>query len=112
MRSVVLLVVGLGPLTGAARPATPVPRETEAEKVRGLFGAIEDPDKVCTFRLDGNRLKVTAAKGLRGLNPSRGLVNAPRTLKPVEGDFVATVRMNEDAVADGTGKADDGYTPS
>jgi hypothetical protein len=92
--------------------AAPVPRETAAEKLRRLYGIPEDPDSVCTFRLHGERLHLTAAKGLRGLNPSRGLVNAPRTLKPVEGDFVVTTRLVRDAVAEGTERADDVYTPS
>src|SRR5262249_34889176 len=92
--------------------AAPVPRESHADKIRRLYGTPEDPDKVCTFALDGNALRLTAAKGLRGLNPSRGLVNAPRTLRPVRGDFEATVRVTKDAVADGTKRASNEYTHS
>src|SRR5580704_11340407 len=91
MRSVVIVLL-VAPLAVAA----PIPKETEADKIRRLYGTPEDPDKFCTFALDGNQLRLTAAKGLRGLNPSRGLTNAPRTLKPVRGDFEASVRVIRD----------------
>jgi len=108
LRAGPLLFLAAAPLALAA----PVPRETQDEKLRRLYGTPEDPDKLCTFALEGNRLRLTAAKGLRGLNPSRGLVNAPRTLKPVTGDFVATLRVVEDAPATGTDRDSEAYTPS
>jgi hypothetical protein len=92
--------------------AAPIPKESESDKLRRLFGTPEDPDKVCKFSLDGNQLRLTAAKGLRGLNPARGLTNAPRALKTVRGDFEATVRIVRDTIAEGTKKADEVYTPS
>lgn len=102
-----LLLILAAPLA----PAAPLPR-TEAETIRRLYGTPVDPDSVCTFTLDGTLLRLTAAGGLRGLNPGRGLTNAPRTLKPVAGDFTATLRMTRDAVADGTGPDSSEYTPS
>lgn len=92
--------------------AAPIPKESEADKIRRLYGSPEDPDKSSTFALVGNNLRLTAAKGLRGLNPSRGLTNAPRTLKAVTGDFEATLRLTKDAIADGTKRDTGEYTPS
>lgn len=90
----------------------PVPKESPAEKLQRIYGQPEDPDKVCQFALQGLNLRVTAAAGLRGLNPGRNLINAPRTLKPIEGDFRATLRLMRDKVTDGADRADEIYTPS
>lgn len=76
--------------------AAPVPKETEAEKIERLYGKVEDPEKDCTFKLDGNALKITLKGGKRYDYDMEGKVkNCPRlTGKEVKGDFVATTLVH------------------
>ncbi len=72
--------------------AAPVPKETEADKIKRLFGATVDPEKNSKFSLDGEKLvlRVTDAPHLMQL----GDLSAPRVTRTVEGDFTASVRIS------------------
>jgi regulation of enolase protein 1 (concanavalin A-like superfamily) len=85
--------------------AAPVPKESETEKIKKLYGEIVDPDKDCKFKLDGEKLLITMPGGKRyeywdldekppwnQANDWKALTNCPRVLREIEGDFVVTVR--------------------
>lgn len=82
--------------------AAPVPKESESEKIKKLYGEIVDPDKDCKFRLDGEKLLITMPGGKRydywdnhpELKPGdkqESLKNCPRVMRPLNGDFTMTV---------------------
>jgi regulation of enolase protein 1 (concanavalin A-like superfamily) len=78
----------------AAFAAAPPPAETAAVKLRRLFGETVNPDKDCTFALDGEKLKVTIPGGRHNLGTGSGVwTNEPRTTKWIEGDFAAEVTV-------------------
>jgi hypothetical protein len=83
-----LLMVALSP---AFALASPVPKETEADKLKRLFGATVDPEKNSKFMLDGEKLvvRVTDAPHLM----QQGDQSAPRVTRTVEGDFTAQVQI-------------------
>lgn len=87
----VLILAGL--LVPVAVLASPVPKETEAEKLKRLFGTPVDPDKDCNFALDGDKLVIRAPEAGHVFGFGDGIGNAPRVTRPVRGDFVATVRI-------------------
>lgn len=80
-------------LVPAVALAAPVPKETEAEKIKRLFGTPADPDKDCKFELDGDKLVVRTPEAGHVFGFGTGIGNAPRVARTVEGDFVATVRI-------------------
>jgi regulation of enolase protein 1 (concanavalin A-like superfamily) len=93
--------------------AAPVPKETPAKRIERLWGATADPENTDAFALrDANTLRLTVARGLRGINPARNLNNCPRTLKPISGDFTVTVKMLRDGAPDGAERASNDYTAS
>lgn len=76
-------------------PAAPVPKVSEKEQIEKTFGTIEDPDKECTFGLDGDKLKITLKGGKRYDWDRKGKVtNCPRVVREVKGDFVTTVKAH------------------
>jgi regulation of enolase protein 1 (concanavalin A-like superfamily) len=52
-----------------------------------------DPDKDCKFIRDKDTLTIEVPGKNHGLSIERGLTNAPRLLRDMEGDFVAQVRI-------------------
>ncbi len=110
------VLLALAPLAVAA----PVPKESEVEKIKKLFGEIVDPDKDCKFKLDGDKLLVTMPGGKRydyrderlpgrQAGEQKPVTNCPRVLREVEGDFVVTVRAS--ATLPDDPKAADGKMP-
>jgi regulation of enolase protein 1 (concanavalin A-like superfamily) len=73
---------------------TPGP-EPSGRKLAG-WGLAIDPDRDCTFAVKGKTLGVTVPGTLHDLNPDSGKLNAPRVVRAVEGDFVATVKVTGD----------------
>jgi hypothetical protein len=71
--------------------ASPVPKETEADKLKRLFGTTVDPEKNSKFTLDGEKLVLRVADAPHLLQP--GDQSAPRVTRTVEGDFTAQVRV-------------------
>lgn len=88
MRSIAICALLFASLVAVAAP---VPKEADNEKVKRLFGTIEDPDKDCRFAIVKDRLELTM-KGGKQYDYFEKLKNCPRILKDVKGDFVATVR--------------------
>jgi regulation of enolase protein 1 (concanavalin A-like superfamily) len=84
--------------------AAPVPKGTEADRLRRLFGTPVDPDGECKFLLDGARLRITVPNSPHMLDPGRRVTNAPRTAREVEGDFTATVTARLIQPARGAGQ--------
>src|SRR5262245_59887631 len=80
--------------TPALLAAAPPPVETAAVQLRRRFGETVDPDKDCTFTLDGEKLKVVIPGARHTLGTGSGVwTNAPRTMKRTEGDFAAEVTV-------------------
>ena len=76
--------------TAAAAAPGPKP-ESEADRFARLFGTAVDPDKDCTFKLDGAKLTITVPDTPHGwIRPTR---NAPRVVRAARGDFVARVKV-------------------
>ncbi|MGL4420304.1 MAG: hypothetical protein ACRCZF_06550, partial [Gemmataceae bacterium] len=93
--------------------ATPVPRETEAQRVTRLWGTFIDPDKGSSITLiDKIKLKMSSGPGPRGINPANGLNNAPRTLRELTGNFTATVRIVNDVAPPGVKTGGPGFVLS
>jgi regulation of enolase protein 1 (concanavalin A-like superfamily) len=86
-----LFVLALLPLLLVAAP---VPKETDTQKLAKLFGTPVDPLQDCKFTLDGTRLTVTAGKGDHDLSVQNKVLNAPRVLKEIEGDFEMRVKVS------------------
>ncbi len=74
--------------------AAPVPKETDAQKLAKLYGTPVDPLKDCKFTLDGTKLTITAGKGDHDLSVQNKVLNAPRVLKEIEGDFEMKVKVS------------------
>jgi len=91
-RRAVLWLLVCAPL---AAVAAPIPPEDDRAKIQRIYGTWTDPDKDCTFKLNGGELKILIpatehrmkGAGLRAPN------NAPRTLREVDGDFTAVLRV-------------------
>jgi regulation of enolase protein 1 (concanavalin A-like superfamily) len=77
---------------GRARAAgTPGPEPTGRELP--VWGLAIDPDNDCQVLPDEKALGVIVPGKLHDLNPDSGLLNAPRVVRPVEGDFALTVKV-------------------
>jgi regulation of enolase protein 1 (concanavalin A-like superfamily) len=81
-------------------------RESGSGKTLKGWGKTTDPDGDCTFSLEGDRLTIEVPGTLHDLNPM-GKFNAPRVLRSVSGDFVASVKV--DGKVQPSGDATSGY---
>jgi regulation of enolase protein 1 (concanavalin A-like superfamily) len=86
-RFLCLLVVGL-----AAAAALAAPAPTNKPFVTGWDRPV-DPDKDCKFLFEKDSLVIEVPGKDHDLGIERGLMNSPRVLRDVEGDFVAQVRV-------------------
>jgi regulation of enolase protein 1 (concanavalin A-like superfamily) len=77
-------------LTCAAFAAEPDP---EPNSFRSGWDSPIDPDKDCKFRLVGGGLTIEVPGKDHDLSIERKLMNSPRLLRDVEGDFVVRVRV-------------------
>jgi hypothetical protein len=75
-------------LVSAVAHAAPVPKETEAEKLKRLYGAPVSADPKCKFSLDGDKLCVRVPPGGHAWPEA---VTVPRTSRKVTGDFTLEV---------------------
>lgn len=66
-----------------------------SQKKSAGWGTPSDPDGDCTFVLSGDTLKITTPGGENphDLAADIGVVNSPRSLQEIEGDFIATVKI-------------------
>lgn len=79
----------------AVASAAPVPPEDEKTKMARAFGAWSAPQRDCSYVLKGGALRVAlpAARRVLGTESVTSVDDAPRALREVDGDFVATVRV-------------------
>lgn len=71
--------------------AAPLPKESEAARMRRIYGEIIDKDKDCTFDMAGDKLRIKIPGKEHFVE--RKLFNAPRVAREYEGDFTVTVRV-------------------
>jgi regulation of enolase protein 1 (concanavalin A-like superfamily) len=79
--------------------AAPVPTKKSPDEITKLFGTPVDPDKDCTFTVADGKLTITAPATFHALTTPAPTKNAPRVLREVAGDFIATVRVQADLPA-------------
>ncbi|HWE36944.1 MAG TPA: hypothetical protein VG406_10295 [Isosphaeraceae bacterium] len=100
----VALAVGMRRAQPPAPPAQgPTPRPVVAPKAvdpgpkakapEGGWGAVEDPDGDCEARVVGDAATIEVPGTVHDLAMPPGKANAPRILRPVDGDFTAEVRV-------------------
>jgi regulation of enolase protein 1 (concanavalin A-like superfamily) len=96
--SVALLVCVVAALSGAAENKAEI-KKAETEKgekkpwvIEG-WGTAIDPDGDCKIEEDKGILTITVPGTLHDLFPPNSVVNAPRVMKEVEGDFSAQVKV-------------------
>lgn len=89
MSRVLALVLALS----AAVTGAPVPKATDEQRLKQLFGSAVDPDKDCRFTLDGSKLSIRVPGTPHTLASGHGRSNAPRVVRTVKGDFAAQVRV-------------------
>jgi regulation of enolase protein 1 (concanavalin A-like superfamily) len=92
MRRSILSVLLL--LTPALALAVPVPRDRERELLEKHWGTPYDPDGDCSFRAERSRLFIKIPGKPHIMAAEIGQTNGPRTLRDVEGDFTAVVRVS------------------
>lgn len=73
-------------------PPALVPDPPSARSLEG-WGDAYDPRGDCRFGAEGHRLTIEVPGSLHDLSVEHGHVDAPRVLRPVRGDFVATVSV-------------------
>jgi len=76
-------------------PATAAEKKEAARTIPGWGNAI-DPDGDCRIEPAGQAVKVTVPGKVHDLFPPNSLMNAPRVLTPVTGDFTVQVRVSAD----------------
>jgi regulation of enolase protein 1 (concanavalin A-like superfamily) len=77
--------------TKARAAGTPEPEPKGRELAN--WGLAIDPGEDCTFTPEATALAVLVPGTFHDLNPDSGKLNAPRVMRPVEGDFVVTVKV-------------------
>jgi regulation of enolase protein 1 (concanavalin A-like superfamily) len=86
--------------TTKPRPAATSEPEPTGREVAG-WGMAIDPGMDCQIRAEGAKLSIEVPGTLHDLTPRSGKLNAPRVLRPVEGDFQVTVKVAGDFKASG-----------
>jgi regulation of enolase protein 1 (concanavalin A-like superfamily) len=81
-----LVATAFWPSAGFAQDRSPQDLKGWGQKV--------DPGRDCQFRLDGDRLTIDVPATKHDLSAELGLVNAPRMLREIEGDFIAQVKIS------------------
>lgn len=83
-------------LVPVASAAAPIPKGTNADRLKTLFGTPVDADKACTFELvEGDRLRIRAPASHQTQIPFTDLVNVPRVVREVEGDTILRVKLTD-----------------
>ena len=74
------------------------PRDTRRKngaQIEG-WGIVSDPDGDCTIREENGMVSIEIPGTLHDINPTKDRRNAPKILRPVEGDFKVVVRVTGD----------------
>jgi regulation of enolase protein 1 (concanavalin A-like superfamily) len=77
--------------TKARASGKPEPEPTGKELAG--WGLAIDPGKDCEFKPDGKTIAIQVPGKLHDLNPESGILNAPRVVKEIDGDFNITVKV-------------------
>lgn len=85
---------------------TPAPAADKSSTTNAIpgWGTAIDPDGDCQIEPAGDAVKVTVPGKLHDLFPPNSLMNAPRVLQPVKGDFTVQVKIGANF--------DPGFTPA
>ena len=86
-----LVALGMQFISEAGRLDPPLP--TPPKHIDGWGWAV-DPDGSSTFRVDEGKLTVIAPGPVQDMSIELGRMNAPRTVRKIEGDFIAQVKVN------------------
>jgi hypothetical protein len=92
-------------VVSAAALAPAMPGEPPGEKRAAIpgWGEAVDPDGDCTIRADASKLRIEVPGAYHDLWPGEGKVNAPRVLRPADGEFTLQVKVSgQIAVEKGT----------
>jgi regulation of enolase protein 1 (concanavalin A-like superfamily) len=89
-----------GSLAAAVVATTLVAAESGAPQVVEGWGVAFDPNGDCQFLKQGDRLSIIVPGTLHTLSPTAESSNAPRILRPVEGDFTVEVKLTGATVAE------------
>lgn len=76
-------------------PAPAADKSSTTNAIPG-WGTAIDPDGDCKIEPAGNAVKVTVPGKLHDLFPPNSLMNAPRVLQPLKGDFTLQVKIGAD----------------
>jgi regulation of enolase protein 1 (concanavalin A-like superfamily) len=87
--------------TKARAAGTPEFEQLTGKELAG-WGTAIDPGEDCEIRPVARSLTVKLPGTLHDLNPDSGKLNAPRIIRPVEGDFSITVKVAGDFKPGGT----------
>jgi regulation of enolase protein 1 (concanavalin A-like superfamily) len=71
------------------------------------WGTIVDPDKDCKIQAEEDTLTITVPSTAHDLGVEHDLMNAPRVLRKVSGDFTAQVLVSGSVAAEGPGTLTD-----
>jgi hypothetical protein len=74
--------------------AAPAPKETDAARLRRIYGVPDDPTGDAKFEMNGDQLRIAIPARRVGRDPDRKLPGCPRVWHDVEGDFAAVVRVS------------------
>ena len=64
------------------------------------WGELEDPDRDCTYRVEEGRIHIKIPGTAHVLTAEIGMMNAPRVLRNIEGDFELEVKVAGDIPSD------------
>lgn len=75
--------------------AEPIPKESEASKLKRVWGELVDSGGGVKVKLEGDKLRLTLPAGDRVVyNQRNNSHHAPYMMKTIRGDFVATVTVH------------------
>ena len=75
--------------------AEPIPKESEASKLKRVWGELVDSGGGAKVKLEGDKLRMTLPAGDRVVyNQRNNSHHAPYMMKTIRGDFVATVTVH------------------
>lgn len=78
--------------------AEPIPKESEASKLKRVWGELVDSGGGAKVKLEGDKLRITLPAGDRVVyNQRNNSHHAPYMMKAIRGDFVATVTVHRHA---------------
>jgi regulation of enolase protein 1 (concanavalin A-like superfamily) len=77
-------------------PATAAEPAPAADKELAQWGTAIDPEKDCEFCAEATTLTLKVPGSLHDLNHDGAKLNAPRLVRDIEGNFVATVKVGGD----------------